>query len=149
MHLFHDSDDFFDRTFSHEDCRAEVVADKVIFEGGKMIGINWTDVSAFHHVSFKRCNLNYGNFSGQGLKKLTLIDCVARDVDFSESNLTEANLQRTDFSGSQFRETNLTKSDLRGAQNYGINPLNNKLRQARFSLPEAMLLLRGLEIILE
>lgn len=44
---------------------------------------------------------------------------------------------------------NLTKADLRQAKNYSIRPDSNKIKKAKFSLPEAMLLLYGLDIELE
>ncbi len=54
-----------------------------------------------------------------------------------------------DFAGARFSTTNLSKADFRGATNYSIRPDNNKLKKAKFSLPEATLLLYGLDIELE
>ena len=76
-------------------------------------------------------------------------NCVAREVDFAETNFSETNLRGTDFTAARFANTNLTKADLRQAKNYSIRPDSNKIKKAKFSLPEAMLLLYGLDIELE
>ena len=40
-------------------------------------------------------------------------------------------------------------ADFRGALNYVLNPTDNQLEKARFSLPEAMNLLKGCGSVLE
>jgi len=47
-----------------------------------------------------------------------------------------------------FGNTNLTEADLSRARNYHIDPGQNVLRQARFSLPEAKSLLYSMDIVL-
>jgi hypothetical protein len=42
----------------------------------------------------------------------------------------------------------LTQADFTGARDYTIAPNLNQLKQTKFSLPEAMALLYGLDIIL-
>jgi fluoroquinolone resistance protein len=93
--------------------------------------------------------LSYANFSGLDLRKSSLKDCVAREADFAETDLEGADLRGTDFTGARFTKTNLVKADLRHARSYAIRPGDNKIRKAKFSLPEATLLLYGLDIELE
>lgn len=71
------------------------------------------------------------------------------ECTFAETNLTGANCTHTDFTDSRFIHANLTKADFRGARNYNIAANLNTLKQAKFSLPEAVALLHGLDIILE
>jgi fluoroquinolone resistance protein len=52
----------------------------------------------------------------------------------------------TRFSGSLFDNTNLFKANLKNCINYNINPLNNNIKKAKFSLPEALTLLDAFEI---
>jgi fluoroquinolone resistance protein len=69
-------------------------------------------------------------------------------VDFAEADLTLANCTFTDFTNSRFQHTNLTQADFTGATNYTIAPNLNTLKKTKFSLPEAMALLYGLDIVL-
>lgn len=118
----------------------------VRFEDSKLIGIDWTRATTLAHPAFLRCVLTYGNFAGLDLRKATLEDCMARELELSETNLAEAVCKGTDFSGSRFHRTNLTKADFRGASNYAMRPADNILKRAKFSLPEAAVLLGGLDI---
>ena len=123
------------------------------FEHSNMMGINWTEASwpksaLLHTVDFCDCHLSHSTFIGLDLKKATMTGCVARNVDLSEANLSQARCSGTDFTESRFARTNLTEADLTGATNYRINATLNTLKKTRFSLPEAMSLLYSLDIVL-
>lgn len=118
------------------------------FEDAKMIGIDWTEATVFH-ASFVRCQLNLADFGGVDLRKSKIEDCVAREVEWSRANLSEADCRGTDFSGGRFFHTNLTRADFRRAKGYVLNPVDNVLKKTKFSLPEAVALLRGLDIELD
>jgi len=121
------------------------------FEGSKIIGVNWTEArwptsSLLVPVRFEKCVINHSTFLGLNLKGVRITECTAKDVDFREADLSMADFSGTDLSGAQFGSTNLTGANLRGALNYRIVPVENTLKGARFSLPEAMSLLSGLDI---
>ncbi len=118
----------------------------VRFENSKLIGINWTDAETVMHLEFRHCHLSFGNFEDLDLRKSIFEDCIAREVEFARANLMAVNAQRTDFRGANFQRSNLTKADFRGAQEYSIRADENTLKDARFSLPEAISLLYGLGI---
>jgi len=123
------------------------------FTHSKVIGVNWTDASwskrgLLNSIHFSECAINHSTFMGLRLRHMNLTSCVARDVDFAEADLTQADCRQTDFSQSRFLHTNLTKADFRGATNYAIAAHLNTLKQTKFSLPEAMSLLYGLDIVL-
>jgi uncharacterized protein YjbI with pentapeptide repeats len=80
------------------------------------------------------------------LREIRIVECLAEDVDFREANLTLADLTYTDFTGSQFLRTNLSNADFLAATNYNISILSNNVKKAKFSLPEAISLLRNLDI---
>ena len=84
----------------------------------------------------------------QQFADLTLMQDVVTAVTFAETNLTEVNCTHTDFSDSRFIHTNLTKADFCGAHNYAVVADRNTLKKTKFSLPEAVALLHGLDIIL-
>lgn len=121
----------------------------VTFKNCKMVGINWAHAHSLVHVDWNACVLSYGNFVGLDLRKSSMQKCVAREADFADANLTEMDLRGTDFGAARFANTNLTKADLRQAMNYSIRADSNKIKKAKFSLPEATLLLYGLDIVLE
>jgi fluoroquinolone resistance protein len=119
------------------------------FEQCKQLGVQWIQLADFVNPSFKECNLGYCNFSGLKLKKTTFFKCGLRDADFSQADLSESDLRETDLLNARFHGTTLLKADFRGARAYLIDPVANKVRGARFSLPEAQGLLTGLGIIVE
>lgn len=126
------------------------------FEDCKLLGINWTTsawgkskVAAMKPVDFTGCSLNYNVFMGMSLRRVVMTQCTALDVGFEDANLSEADCRETDFAGSRFSRTDLTGADFRRARNYSISPLSNKIKGAKFTLPEAMSLLDGLGIVLE
>jgi uncharacterized protein YjbI with pentapeptide repeats len=121
----------------------------VTFKDCKMVGINWAHTGSLVHLDWNSCVLSYGNFVGLDLRKSSMRKCVAREADFADANLSEMDLRGTDFGAARFANTNLTKADLRQAMNYSIRPDSNKIKKAKFSLPEATLLLYGLDIVLE
>lgn len=121
----------------------------VRFLDSKLLGINWTSTTAVSHLEFQRCILTYSTFAGRDLRKSIFVECIAREVDFSDVNLSDASCRGTDFAGARFANSNLTKADLREARSYLIRADENKIRGAKFSLPEAISLLQALGIEVE
>lgn len=74
--------------------------------------------------------------------------CIFDETDFAESDVSECNFRGSDFKGARFVDTNLQKADFQHAINYQIDPLTNKLKGAKFSLPEAIGMLTGLGIVI-
>jgi len=133
----------------HKNCNFN----EVTFKNTQLVGINWMDTSLarkgyFRPVEFIGCTLNYGTFIGCYLKSVRMSDCMVQSVDFSEANLSQALCVGSDFSASRFNNTDLTEANFRGARNYAISVIDNKVKKAQFSLPEAMDLLTSLGIVL-
>jgi uncharacterized protein YjbI with pentapeptide repeats len=123
------------------------------FEDSQLVGVNWTEASwpkrgLLRAIGFSRCALSHSTFLGLTLQQVTMAHCIAHDVDFAEADLSEADCRYTDFAGSRFLHTDLTGADFTGATEYAINASLNALKGAKFSLPEAMALLYGLEVVL-
>ena len=119
-----------------------------------MVGINWSEASwpkrgLLRSIDLIRCAISHSTFIGLSLRRMQIAECLARDVDFTEADLSQADCRHTDFAQSRFLHTDLTKADFTGATNYAIAPNLNVLKKTKFSLPEAMSLLYGLDIILE
>ena len=123
------------------------------FEDSKIIGVNWAQAdwpisSLGKPISFIKSAISHCTFIGLSLKGIRVVDCVAVDVDFREADLSQADFAGSDLSESLFNNTNLSQADLSRARNYLIDPGQNVLKGARFSMPEAMSLLYNMDIIL-
>ena len=123
------------------------------FEDSKIIGVNWAQADwpgsgLGKPICIIKSAISHCTFIGLNLNGVHIIDCIAADVDFREADLSRADFSGTDLSESIFSNTNLSEADLSQARNYQIDPGQNELKGARFSLPEAMSLLYSMDIIL-
>ncbi len=119
------------------------------FNRCKVIGIDWSKINKLENASFIECQLDYSNFSSLQIPRTKMIKCSAKEVRFTETDLSDGVFTDTDFQGSTFFKTNLSHADFRGAKNYSIDVSNNVIKKARFTLPEALSLLYGLDIEIE
>jgi uncharacterized protein YjbI with pentapeptide repeats len=115
----------------------------------KMLGIDWTQAATPLTLSFQGCNISHSTFTRLSVQRMEMIECIAREVDFTGTNLTRANLAKTDFLGSRFVDTNLSYADFSKASNYAIDPRTNRLKKAVFTLPEAVSLLSAFDLVLK
>jgi fluoroquinolone resistance protein len=122
---------------------------EVKFSGSKVLGFDWAKAAKAEDLSFTDCQINYSNFKLLKVPNIKIINCQAKEVDFIETDMNHGTFKNTDFENSRFLKTDLSYSDFSGAKNYSINLLDNNLKKARFSLPEAISLLNGLDIIIE
>lgn len=142
---------------SFENCNLSMIKvnastfSNISFSNSKVVGVNWTEASWPRvklncPIQFLKCSISHSTFLGLNLREVNIRECVAKDADFRESDLTQADLRHTDFTDSLFMETNLTGADLSNARNYIIDVALNRVKKAKFSLPEAMSLLYCLDI---
>ncbi len=119
------------------------------FKHCKMLGIAWGQLTDISPLTFEDCKLDFSNFSNLKMKKSIFLRSSLRDCDFTQSDFSESDFRETDLQNARFFQTNLTKSDFRDAQHYLLHPAENKIKGARFSLPEALQLLSEFGIILD
>ncbi|APV44860.1 hypothetical protein Dform_01538 [Dehalogenimonas formicexedens] len=122
---------------------------EVKFTTSQLIGIDWTKADAIEGLEFTDSKLNYSNFRLLKPPRIKMIRCEAKEADFTEADLTGAIFTGTDFENSRFFKTNLTGADFKGAKNYFIDARVNTLKKTKFSMPEALSLLNGLDVIIE
>ncbi|NGX38855.1 MAG: Pentapeptide repeat protein [Chlamydiae bacterium] len=116
----------------------------------KCMGIDFTVVDpSFLQLSFEKSLLSGCNFSGLILKKSRFVECRVKECHFVETNLEESDFQKSTLTGTLFHHANLKKANFQEAKEYQINPLNNSLNKAKFSLPEAVGLLEGLGVMIQ
>ena len=123
----------------------------VAFDQSKVIGVNWAKAKwpqfkLESPLSFYHSNISDSSFFELSLSYLVLESCQARDVDFRSADLSNSSLTYCDFQGSHFVNSNLTSADFTGSENYNIDVFENTIKNAKFSLPEALSLLDHLGI---
>jgi len=121
----------------------------VSFKDSKVMGFDWTKTRDVKSLIFDHCDISYSNFSHLKLPQLQLTDSVAKEVSFIEASLKEGKFTGTDFKKALFHKTDLTKADFRKAKNYLIDFRHNVLKKAKFSFPEAIDLLKCLNIVVD
>ena len=123
----------------------------ITFFESKVMGVNWTMLN-WRYVrlsspfQFYNSIISHSSFYNLELQELVIEACIAHDVDFRGADLRRANLKLTDFEKSQFVHTKLYAADFTEAYNYSIDPTQNDIRKAKFSLPDAIHLLDGFDI---
>jgi fluoroquinolone resistance protein len=124
-----------------------------MFKESKVTAVNWAEGAwskqgLLESIGFIDSDVSYATFIGLDLTKMALTKCTATNADFAEANLTQADCTYTNFIESRFLHTNLTEADFTNARNYAIDVSLNVVKKTKFSLPEAVNLLRCMDIVL-
>ncbi len=120
---------------------------EVIFANCKMLGLHFEACHDFAFgVRFEKCVLNHASFFQMKLNRTSFIESQLRGVDFTEADLKGIALTGCDLLDATFENTNLEKTDLRNAFNYSIDPELNRIRGAKFTIPEVTGLLTKYQI---
>lgn len=121
----------------------------VRFEQCKLAGSAFDKCDAFIlDIGFEGSIISNCNFSKLNLKKTLFRGCEILESDFVGTQLMESDFSQSTLAGSVFNTCDLTKANFTGARSYSINPQNNKVKKARFSMPEALGLLEHLDIVI-
>lgn len=114
----------------------------VIFNNCKMLGLSFDQCNPFGFAAkFEHCSLDHSTFFQVKLSQSSFKDCHMHEVDFTEAVMTGMVVTNCDLLNAHFENTNLEKADFTSSTNYSINPEINKLKGARFSLPDVVGLL--------
>jgi uncharacterized protein YjbI with pentapeptide repeats len=117
------------------------------FKDCKMLGFHFNSCDQLGlTVRFENCQLDHSSFYQVKLNHTIFQNCSLREVDFTESDLRNVILDECDLLGATFDHTNLERANLSTALNYSIDPENNPLRGARFSMPSVLGLLHKYQI---
>lgn len=116
----------------------------------KMLAVHFEDCNEYGlSFSFTNCLLNHSSFYQTKMKGLDFKTCQLVEVDFTQCDLTQASFSNCDLLNAKFENTVLEKADLRTARNYSIDPTINKIRKAKFTLPDVLGLLDKYDIEIE
>ena len=119
----------------------------------QLIGVLWDELQAgnlsFPIQKLERCFLKYNHFNKMNFKRFDFGKSKIIESDFNACNIAEGDLSHCDLTNTRFVGCDLRRCDFRHSLGYSIELNSNKLRGAEFSYPEAMNLLRDLNIIIE
>lgn len=119
------------------------------FKESKLLGINWTSAQTLANPKIDQCQLDYSIFNTMTLKKIEITNSSLKEVDFNNADLTGSIFSGSDFYGANFSRANLSQCDFRGAKSYSIEPIYTIIAKAKFSLPEAIALLKSFDVTIE
>jgi uncharacterized protein YjbI with pentapeptide repeats len=115
-----------------------------------MLGLRFDTCNAFGlSFSFDGCQLNHSSFYKMKIKKTVFKNTQLHEVDFAEADLSNAVFDNCYLTQAVFDHTIIEKADFRTAYNYSINPENNKIKKAKFSIQGISGLLDKYEIDIE
>jgi uncharacterized protein YjbI with pentapeptide repeats len=104
------------------------------FKDCKLMGLHFENCKDFLFAAdFDNCVVQLASFYKVKLKKTVFKNCMLHEVDFTESDLSNAVFDNCDLAGATFDNTILEKADLRTARNYSIDPEANRIKKAKFS----------------
>ena len=161
--------DFFDCNFAgcnlsnltFEDCTFEncdlsnvqlnnTAFKNIHFKSCKLTGAQFDTCNTFLlEFKFTMCILSYSSFYALKIPETNFTGCSITEADFTDANLEKAVFENCDLSGSTFVNTNLQKTDFRSSINFSIDPEQNKLSGAKFSLESLPGLLHKYDIRIE
>lgn len=108
---------------------------KVEFVSCKLTGANFSNANKFtFSASFDECNMQYTSFQGLDLQGTSFNKCRIIETDFALCDLRKSVFKDCDLLRSIFQRTNLEGADFTTAFNFVINPNDNKMKKAKFSV---------------
>jgi fluoroquinolone resistance protein len=121
----------------------------VKFIGCKLIGIDFSvSNSSMISLYFEDCIMDYVSLARLHLKKTEFHNCSLIRAFFDDADLSSSVFIRCNLKNAVFGKTNLEKADLSTSYNYSIDPENNRIKKAKFSVPGLPGLLVKYDIII-
>lgn len=133
--------EFIDCNFSNANLQNTSFQD-VRFKNCKMLGLRFDACNEFGFAaSFDTCQLDHSIFYKMKLGRSSFINSQLKSVDFTEADLKNSKLSNCNLENATFQNTNLELADFTNSTNYSIDPEQNQIKGAKFSLPEVIGLL--------
>lgn len=118
----------------------------VTFENSKLLGVSWSNCVEPFDIKIDSCNLSQNSFHMLDLRAMKFVNSQIKDTGFEECNLERALFDNCDLEQTVFIKNNLKKANFETSKNYLIDPHQNDIQKAQFSLPEALSFLSLLPI---
>ncbi|MGM9510306.1 pentapeptide repeat-containing protein [Larkinella sp. GY13] len=108
---------------------------EVRFVQCKLIGVNFEHCNPFAFaVGFQECNLDQTYFFNRNLKKTKFVTCGLKGASFINCELNGAVFKDCNLESAVFVNNTLTQVDFSTSYNLVLDPEQNKLKKAKFSL---------------
>ena len=116
----------------------------------KLLGMRFDHCQEYgFKVAFDQCILDHSSFYEVNLTKSNFNKCRMHGVDLGETNASDVSFKECDLAEAMFERTDLRGADLTTAVNYRIDPEENLLKGAKFSVPGVLGLLGKYDIEIE
>lgn len=127
------------------------------FENCALSGVDWSallderkrEMGFLPFDSLNGCSLRHCVFFGLDLKSFNFSRTDLSGSVFDACRLEGASFQECRLGGTSFAQNDLSGADFRGAEEYFFSLESNRVKGARFSLPEAVNLLSALGVVIE
>ncbi|WP_177761962.1 pentapeptide repeat-containing protein [Flavobacterium sp. I3-2] len=123
---------------------------QVKFIDCKMLGVRFDTCNPFlFEAIFENCYLNLASFYKMKIRKAVFKNCNLVETDFTEAHLMESDFSESNLFRAIFKQTNLVKANFNSAKDYTIDPDNNDIKKAKFSIPGVFGLLDKYNIVIK
>ncbi len=110
----------------------------VEFVGCKLVGVNFSECDDLRFsITLNESVLDSVVIFDRRMKGTRILGCRVRDSELSGNDLRNADFSGTTFERTNFSRCNLENADFSSCRGYLIDPSTNRLKNAKFSLPEA------------
>jgi uncharacterized protein YjbI with pentapeptide repeats len=122
----------------------------VSFSGCKLLHVDFGQCNPFgFHVSFKDCQLDYTVFIDRKLRKAHFADCSLREAHFFKCDLVGTSFKNCNLELARFENNDLSQVDFSTSYNLKLDPEQNKIKKAKFSLYNLPGLLEKYELVIK
>lgn len=122
----------------------------VDFEDCKILGVRFDAAQTFlFEIGARGCVFDYCSFSGMKMSRTVFTSSSWVDTDWSGTDISECVFDDCDMRGARYARTDMRWADFSSARDYIIDPEDNQVEGARFSLAGTPGLLTKYHIIIE
>ncbi len=105
------------------------------FIESKLLWVDFKNCNEFlFEVRFTKSNLELASFSGMKIKNTIFDACELKEVNFTGADCSWACFSYSQLDRAIFQRTKLENADFQNAYNYTIDPEENSMTHAQFSL---------------
>lgn len=127
----------------------EISIRSTLFVSCKFMGVDFSVLNSFYDSNFEDCQIKLSSFY-----QMKLNGIIFKNTDLIQTDLNNTELKKAKFLNSNLNETsfnmaNIDQADFSTAKNYLIDPSHTSLKNAVFSLPEAISFLKIIGIKLK
>ena len=120
------------------------------FSECKLVGLNFYNCEQLRFdLAFSKCRLRACNFSGLKMKGSSFLGCAFDDCYFENTYLVDSKFDDSAFRGTLFHACDLGRASFLEAEGYAIDPRNNNVKKAVFSVPEVLSLIESFGVVIK